>query len=611
MTFFTRAVWFAVSIAMVPSLASAAAPEDVPTVHGIALYGEPALPPGFTHFPYADVDAPQGGSLVRAAQGSFDSTNQFIIQGTPATGLDEIYDTLMVASADEPFTMYGLLAEGIRLDPDRRWLEVDLNPEARFHDGSRVTAEDVVFSFRLLRDEGQPFYRAYYADVESIQAVDDDTVRFDFAADNSRELPLILGQLPVLPEHYWEKRDFAKPTLDIPLGSGPYTIASIDPGRRIVYRKAENYWGQNLPVNRGRHNIERLVYDYYRDQTVALEAFKAGNLDLRIESSAKNWATAYDIPPVEQGYIERLVIPDAQPAGMQGYVMNTRRDKLSDPRVREALSLAFDFDWLNRHLFYEAYTQTDSYFESSDMEASGLPEGDELALLEPYRDQLPAAVFEQPLPIEEPTDLRPRLRKALGLLRDAGYEVQKGVLVNRETGQPLTLEFLLYDTQFERVVQPLLRNLERIGIQGKIRVVDVNQYLNRLRNFDFDIVVGGFPQSANPGNEQREFWTSDYADRPQSRNLAGIKLPAIDALVEALINADSREALDTTARALDRVLRWGFYVIPQWHMDGTRVALWDKFGYPQPFPTYQPDFSSWWVDPERAPAIEARQRGQR
>ncbi|MHB0775329.1 extracellular solute-binding protein [Halomonas sp. WWR20] len=611
MTFFARAVWFAISVTMVPSLAIAAAPEDVPTVHGISLYDEPALPAGFTHFPYANADAPQGGSLVRAAQGSFDSTNPFIIQGTPADGLSEIYDTLMVTSADEPFTMYGLLAEGIRLDPDRRWLEVDLNPEARFHDGSKVTAEDVAFSFRLLRDEGQPFYRAYYADVESIQAVDEDTVRFDFAADNSRELPLILGQLPVLPEHYWKNRDFAKPTLDAPLGSGPYEIASVDPGRRIVYQKAENYWGQDLPVNRGRHNIERLVYDYYRDQTVALEAFKAGNLDLRLESSAKNWATAYDIPAVEQGYIERLVIPDKQPAGMQGYVMNTRRDKLSDPRVREALSLAFDFDWLNEHLFYGAYTQTDSYFESSDMEANGLPKGDELALLEPHRDQLPATVFEQPLPIEEPADLRPRLRKALGLLRDAGYEVQKGVLVNRESGQPLTLEFLLYDTQFERVVQPLLRNLERIGIQGKIRVVDVNQYLNRLRNFDFDIVVGGFPQSANPGNEQREYWTTDYAERPQSRNLAGIKNPAVDALVEELINADSREQLDTTARALDRVLRWGFYVIPQWHMDGTRVAMWDKFGYPQPFPTYQLDFSSWWVDPERATVIEARQRGQR
>jgi len=607
----------ALAIALQPSMpamaqteASRAASADVPTVHAIALYDDPALPADFDHLPYANPDAPKGGTLRRAANGSFDSTNPFIIQGTPAAGLEQIYDTLMTSNADEPFTMYGLLAGGIRLDPERHWMEIDIRPEARFHDGTPVTADDVVFSFRLLRDKGSPFYRAYYASVESVTALDEHTVRFEFTDNQSRELPLILGQLPVLPRHYWQDRDFTKPTLDKLMGSGPYEIAEVDPGRRIVYRRVEDYWGRDLPINRGRYNIDHLVYDYFRDQSVALEAFLAGALDMRLESSAKNWATAYDTPAVKDGAIQRVVVPDGQPAGMQGYIFNTRRDQLGDPRVRRAIGLAFDFDWLNQHIFYGAYQRTVSYFQNSDMAAEGMPGAGELKLLEPYRAQLPKAVFEQPLPMPRPRELRPRLREALGLLREAGYEVRDGRLVNRESGRPFTLEFLLYDSQFERITQPFVRNLERLGIQSKIRVVDVNQYLDRLRRFDFDMIVGSFPQSANPGNEQRDFWTSDYADVPQSRNLAGVRDPVVDALVDDLIRADSREDLDTAAQALDRVLRWGFYVVPQWNFDGTRVAVWNKFGYPQPFPRYTPDFTVWWVDPERAQAVTARQRGQ-
>ena len=593
------------------SLSALAVPAaDVATVGGISLYDSPALPDDFTHLPYTNPDAPKGGELRQAAQGSFDSTNGFIIQGNPADGLSHVYDTLMEASADEPFTMYGLLAGGIRLDPDRHWMEIDLRRSARFHDGHPVTAEDVVFSFRLLRDQGQPFYRAYYAGVDQVEALDDDTVRFEFSDNESRELPLILGQLPVLPKHYWQSRDFTSPTLDKPLGSGPYEVASILPGRRIVYRRVDDYWGRNLPINRGRHNIDRLVYDYYRDQTVALEAFKAGNLDLRRESSAKNWATAYDTPALEAGFIKRMTVPDAQPAGMQAFVMNLRRAPFQDRRVREALTLATDFDWLNTHLFYGAYQETDSYFESSEMEAQGLPSDAELALLAPYRDILPDKVFEEPLPMSRPDTLRARLKKALSLLREAGYEVRDGVLVDTDTGRPMRLQFLLYDTQFERVTLPLIQNLERLGIQASVRVVDVNQYLTRRRNFDFDLMIGSFPQSANPGNEQREYWTSEYADAPRSRNLIGLRNPAVDALVDRLIGADSRQALDTTARALDRVLRWGFYVIPQWHLDGTRIAMWDKFGYPQPFPEYTFDLSSWWVYPQRAARVEERQRGE-
>ncbi|MDZ7852963.1 MAG: extracellular solute-binding protein [Halomonas sp.] len=590
--------------------ALAADPADVATVHGLALYGDPALPEDFTRFPHANPEAPRGGSLVRSAIGSFNSTNPFIIRGTPATGLTEIYDTLLTQNPDEPFSMYGLLAEGVRLDPERQWIEFDLHPEARFHDGEPVTAEDVVFSFETLTEKGQPFYRAYYADVIDVTALDESTVHFDLANSESRELPLIIGQLPILPAHYWQDRDFEATTRDALLGSGPYRIGVVEPARRIVYERVDDYWGQELPVNRGRHNVDRLIYDYYRDQTVALEAFKAGNLDMRIETSARNWATAYDFPALEEGFVERLEVPDGQPAGMQAYVMNLRRDKFQDVRVREALNLAFDFEWLNRNLFYGAYQRTESYFANSEMAAEGLPSEAELALLEPHRESLPERVFEEPLPIEHPEEMRPRLARALELLNEAGYVVRNGVMTHPDSGEPLSLEVLLFDTQFERVVQPLLQNLAKIGIKGDIRIVDVNQYLNRLRQFDFDIIVGSFPQSANPGNEQRDFWTSEYADVPQSRNLIGLSDPVVDDLVDTLIAADSREALDTAARALDRVLRWGFYVIPQWHLGKTRIALWDKFGWQEPFPEYNLDLAAWWVDPERGAEIEARQRNR-
>ncbi|MAY71995.1 MAG: hypothetical protein CME82_11145 [Halomonas sp.] len=596
--------------ALLATASEAADVSSVPTVHALPLYGEPALPADFLHFPHANPDAPSGGDLIRAAQGSFDSTNPFIVRGTPASGLTQIYDTLLESNPGEPFTMYGLLAEGIRLDPERRWVEFDLRPEARFHDGEPVDAQDVVFSFETLTTKGQPFYRAYYSDVDSVTAVDSDTVHFDLGDSESRELPLILGQMPILPEHYWRDRDFEAVTRDSLLGSGPYRIAEVDPGRRIVYERVDDYWGNAVPVNVGRHNIGRLIYDYYRDQTVALEAFKAGNLDFRLENSASNWATAYDFPARTQGFVRQLQVHDGQPAGMQAYVMNLRKAKFQDRRVREAITLAFDFPWLNRNLFYDAYARTDSYFENSEMEATGLPSEGELSLLEPFRDQLPASVFSEPLPMQQPQEMRPRLRKALELLREAGYEAHDGEMLDPANGEPLHVEILLYSTQFERIAQPLLRRLARLGVQGNIRTVDVNQYLNRLRSFDFDMVVGSFPQSLSPGNEQREFWGSEYAERPQSRNLIGLQDPVIDALVDRLIAADSRQALDTAARALDRVLRWGFYVVPQFHLAAHRIAVWDKFAWQEPFPEYTLDLSAWWVDPEREAVIEDRQRSR-
>ncbi|WP_445001253.1 extracellular solute-binding protein [Halomonas mongoliensis] len=594
-----------------PVAADPAAPhsEAVATVHGLALYDEPELPADFSHFPHVNPEAPSGGTLTQAAVGgSFDSTNPFIIRGTPAAGLFEIYDTLVESNPNEPFSVYGLLAEGMRLDPDRTWIEFDLRPEARFQDGEPITAHDVAYSFTLLTEQGNPFYGAYYADVEAVTALDDRTVRFDFAEVHSRELPLIVGQLPVLPKHYWETRDFTAPTLAAHPGSGPYRIAEVDPGRRIVYERDPGYWGRDLAVKRGRHNIGRLVYDYYRDRDIAWEAFKAGVLDYRIDARAATWAIGYDFPAYRDGLVRRLAIPDGQPARMQAFVFNLRRDTFEDPRVREALSLTFDFPWLNANLFYDAYRRTESYFQNSEMAAEGLPEGDELALLEGFRDQLPERLFQEPVPIDHPLDLRERLRLAFELLQEAGYEVERGRLVHGETGQPLTVEVLLFDTGMERVTQPMLRNMARLGVQGSIRIVDINQYLNRLRRFDFDMTVGQFPQSNNPGNEQRDFWTSAAAEVPQSRNLMGLADPVVDALVDRLIRADSREALNVTARALDRVLLWHFPMIPHYHSGETRIAIWDKFGWPEPFPEYGMDLAAWWVDAEREAEINQRLR---
>ncbi|MCE9662321.1 extracellular solute-binding protein [Halomonas sp. M5N1S17] len=581
----------------------------IPTVHGLALYDEPALDEDFAHFPYVNPDAPKGGSLVRAAVGSsFDSTNPFIIRGTPAIGIGEIYDTLLVENVDEPFSVYGLLAEGMRLDPDRFWIEFDLRSEARFHDGEPVTADDVVFSFNLLVEEGNPFYRGYYADVESVEALNRHTVRFEFATNHSRELPLIVGQLPILPKHYWEERDFSAPTLARHPGSGPYRLADVEPGRRIVYERVPDYWGVELPVNRGRHNIDRLIYDYYRDRDIAWEAFKAGVMDYRTDARAATWAIGYDFPAYNDGLVKRITVPDGQPSRMQAFVFNLREEKFQDVRVREALNLTFDFPWLNANLFYDSYSRTESYFQNSEMAAEGLPSEPELALLEPHRDDLPERVFGSELPIDHPTELRERLRLAYELLLEAGYEFRDGVLVNGDSGRPLSVEVMLFDSGLERVVQPMLRNMSRLGIQGSLRIVDINQYLNRLRSFDFEIITGQFPQSNNPGNEQREFWTSDFAESPQSRNLMGLQSPVVDELVERLIRADSRSELNTAARALDRVLLWNFITIPHYHSGETRIAVWDKFGYPEPFPKYGFDLSAWWVDSEREDEINRRLR---
>ena len=518
----------------------------------------------------------------------------------------------MASASDEPFSEYGLVAESIEMPPDRSWVAFKLRPEARFQDGTPVTPADVLFSLEILRSKGHPFYRSYYAAVSKAEQIGERTVKFSFDGGNNRELPLILGQLPVLSKAYWQGRDFDKTTLEAPLGSGPYRVESLDPGRSITYRLDDNYWARDLPVNRGRHNFGHIRIDYYRDATVALEAFKAGEYDFRQENIAKNWATAYDVPPVREGLIKLAEIPHQSPTGMQAFVFNTRREMFHDPRVRQALAYAFDFEWANKNLFNGAYTRTASFFSNSELASRSLPGPAELKILEPFRDQLPPEVFDkvyEPPASDGSGNIRGNLRRAMELLKQAGWEVRDRKLVNAASGQPMSFEILLVDPAFERVVLPFARNLKRLGIEARVRTVDSTQYQNRLDEYDFDMIVHSFGQSLSPGNEQADFWGSKQADLPGSRNVAGVKDPVVDALVEQVIAAPDRPSLVARVRALDRVLLWGHYVIPQWHLRYFRVAYWDKFGRPEINPKYALGFDTWWVDPAKQAALDARRHG--
>ncbi|MFB4205163.1 hypothetical protein KBTX_01179 [wastewater metagenome] len=588
-------------------LVLAAAPAAM-AAHAVAMYGSPKYPSGFEHFDYVNPDAPKGGTLrlANTVAATFDSLNPFILKGNPAADLTRTYDTLTVRSLDEPFTEYGLVAKDIEIAPDRTWVRYRLRKAARFHDGEPITAEDVAFSFRILKEKGHPQYRSYYKDVTGVDVEDAHTVTFHFASGDNRELPLILGQLPILPKHYWAERDFDKTTLDPPLGSGPYRIAEVDPGKRIVYERVDDYWAKDLPVNRGRYNFERISYDYYRDATVAVEALKGGAYDMRIENVAKNWATAYNIPALEEGRLVKQSIDHNLPFGVQGWFFNTRRPVFQDPRVREAIGYAFDFQWTNRNLFYGAYKRLDSYFANSELAARGKPSGAELKLLEPWRDQLPERVFSKaytPPSTAGEGGLRDNLRRAVALLNDAGYAIRDGRMVNEDTGKPLSFEILLDSASMERVTLPFVKNLERLGIDASVRTVDPTQYQNRVQRFEYDMIAERIAQSLSPGNEQRAYWGCEAAKTPGSQNYAGICSPAIDALVDKVIHAPDREALVTRTRALDRALLWGFYVVPHWYSGSFRLVYWDKFGQPARNPPYGLALDSWWVNPEKAAAL--------
>jgi len=576
--------------------------------HGLALYGDLKYGPEFQHFDYVNPDAPKGGTVKFSAIGTFDTLNPFQLKGVKAAGAAEIFDALMARSGDEPDSEYGLIAESVVIAEDRSWVQYNLRSAARFHDGSPITPADVIWTFDTLKSKGDPHYQLYYADVLKAEPAGERGVRFSFRSGDNRELPSIVGQLPVLSKNFWAARDFAKTTLEPPLGSGPYKVDTVDAGRAITYRRVEDYWAKDLPVNRGRYNFEIMRYDYYRDSSIALEAFKAGEYDLRVENVAKNWAIGYDSPALKAGLIKKEEVPNKVPQGMQAFGFNLRRPLFQDRRVRQALSYLFDFEWTNKILFYGSYARTKSYFSNSELASSGLPGADERAILDKFKGEIPDAVFTEayaPPTTDGSGNIRDNLRAALTLLAAAGWAV-KGNRLENAKGEPFAFEFLLAQPEFERVVLPFTQNLGRLGIKVDVRSIDPAQYENRMQNFDYDMAVVLFPESLSPGNEQREFWGSAAADAPGSNNLLGVKSKAADALVDLIISAPDRASLINRVRALDRVLLQSHYVIPNWHLTYFRVASWDKFARPKITAPYELALESWWIDPARAKDVEAR-----
>ena len=604
-----------VLLGLAASLASA---QDAPQArdalqrhHAVSLIDAPKYPADFKHFDYVNPDAPKGGLVRMADIGSFDSLNPILYKGEAAAGLGLIYETLMQDSLEEPSTSYGLIAEWASYTPDFSSVTFKLRDEARWHDGKPITTEDVIYSLDVNK-QANPRMGLYYKNVAKAEATGPNEVTFTFDVKGNRELPMIMGQLTILPKHYWtgkdkdgNQRDPLKTTLEPPLGSGPYRIKHVTPARTISYERVADYWGKDLPVNRGQWNFDELRFDYYRDDTVAFEGFKAGGLDFHTESSAKNWATAYDFAAVRDGYVKRQEVPVERAQPMQCFVLNLRRPQFQDRRVRQVFNLAFDFEWANKNLFFGQYARVGSYFEGTELAApKELPQGRELEILNEVKDQVPPEVFTtvHANPVNaSPDDFRNNLRKAVALLKEAGYEIKGGKLVNAKTGEPLKVEFLLVSPLFERIVQPSIANLQRLGIQASLRMVDSAQYTRRLNGFDYDIIVGNFAQSNSPGNEQRDFWGSEAAGREGSQNLIGVKDKAIDKLVDHVIFAKDRAELVAATNALDRVLLWNDFVVPQWYAPKVRIAYWNRYGQPSTLPALTPGFTQvWWFDKELA-----------
>ncbi len=589
--------------------------KEVVRHHALSLVGEPKMPPGFKHFDWANPDAPKGGRLRRWDLGSFDSLNAFSIKGQAAEGVGLIYDSLMSSSPDEPSTEYGLIAEWASYPDDFSSVTFKLRPEARWHDGKPVTVDDVIFSLSALKS-AHPQYAFYYKNVVSAEKTGENEVTFRFDIKGNRELPLIVGQLTILPKHYWEstgasgeKRDIIKSTMEIPLGSGPYKIKSVDPGRAITYERVADYWAKDLPVQKGLSNFDEVSYTYYRDMTPAFEAFKSGIIDVWNENSANRWATQYGFDAAQNGLVKKEELKNERVSGMQAFVLNTRKPQFVDPRVRHAFNLAFDFETLNKTLFYGQYIRSNSFFANSELAATGLPQDREKEILESMKDLVPPQVFtsEWKNPSSANSmDRRNNLRQAVRLMAEAGWTIKNGQLTNSK-GEVMTAEFLLVQPDFERIVLPYIDELKKIGVAATARIVDTSQYKRRLDSFDFDVVVGSFAQSHSPGNEQRDFWGSESAKRDGSRNLAGIANPAIDKLIDAIILAKDRADLVAATRALDRVLLWNHYVVPQWYYPYDRLASWDRFGRPEMLPSQNPGTTtSWWFDAKKDEAVRAR-----
>ena len=652
-----------VLIAAILVFGAAALTAQVTVSHAIALHGEPKYGPDFTHFDYVNPDAPKGGTLRYHSIGTFDSFNRYAQRGDTPAGSETIYDSLMVSSDDEIDSLYPLIAEKIEYPADYSYVIFTINPAARFQDGRPIRAKDVVFTVQKFLEEGVEFIQTYIPGTTG-KVIDELTVRFDIP-DGDREKIMYIASFPILPPQYWENRDFSEPTTDVPLGSGAYTISDYNMGQYVVYKRIEDYWAIDLPVNRGRLNFDFIRYDYYRDENVALEAFKAGEYDFYLESIAKNWATLHSGPNYDQGYIIKEEVPHEIPANMQAFVFNTRRPFFSDRRVRQALNLALDFQWMNTNLFYGQYTRTRSYFQNTEYEAKGIPSAEELEILEPIRDKIPEEVFTEeynPPVTDGSGNIRPQIREALKILKEAGWEIREvaapeksledqegdsykeeeteepgflgkiwrgiksffsaifswilglfggdsagGVrrLVNVETGEPMEFELINYSPSTERVIIPLQQNLERMGITLNIRTIDPTQYLNRLRDRDFDMISQGFAANAIPGSGLLLRWHSDYID--STYNQAGVKDDAVDYLLEGIVdNQNDLDALLYWGRALDRVLTWNHYVIPQWHLSKFRISYWNKFSRPDTRPKYALGIDTWWIDTEKAATLPDR-----
>lgn len=587
--------------------AAVSAAPDIIVSHALAMRGEPKYSADFKHFDYVNPNAPKGGMLTQYTLGTYDSFNRYAQRGDSAIASDTFYDSLMAGSDDEIEVYYGLIAEKVEYDSDYRWIIFHINPKARHQDGRPITAEDVVFSFYKFVEEGVPQFKSYFSLVEKVEALDRLRAKFTLS-ESDKETMVSLGGLTVLPKHYWESRDLSEPLTDIPIGSGAYTVSNHRMGQYIIYERKKDYWAMDVPVNRGRLNFDFLRYDYYRDQTVAFEAFKAGEYDIRVENEAKKWATQYTGSAIEAGYIKKEEIPHEIPPGMQAFIFNIQRPVFQDRRVRIALNYLMDFEWMNRNIFYDQYTRTRSYFESTEYAATGLPSREELKILEPIRGKIPKEVFakEYDPPVTDGSgNIRSEVRQALRLLKEAGWEVRDRQLVNVRTGEPFGFELMIYTDTTERIAIPLQKNLERVGITMNIRKVDPSQYLNRWHDHDFDLISSGFSSHIYPDTTLKISWGSDYID--STYNQAAVQDEAVDYLLDGIDeHQGDDEALLYWGRAFDRVLTWNHYVIPQWHLSMFRVASWDKFSRPAIRPKYALGIDTWWVDPAKERSLPDR-----
>ena len=580
--------------------------EKLENANSISMHGIPKYGDDFKNFDYVNINAKKGGKIRLHQIGSFDTLNNFILKGSPAANLSQVHDSLLTKSYDEPFTMYGLIAESITVPEDRSWATFKIRKEAKFHDGSPIRVEDVIWTLNTLKTKGHPFFKFYYGNVKSAKKIGDNEVKFVFQGERNLELPLIIGQMKILSKKYWTNK-FEDVLLDNPIGSGPYRVKSFKAGRTIEFERVDNYWGKELSVNKGRFNFDKIIIEYFRDATVALEAFKSGDYDFRLENQAKRWANAYNFKAIENGYVKKDSVKHEIPTGMQGFFINTRKEIFKDRNVRKALNYAFDFEWTNKILFFNQYIRTASFFSNSDLASSELPSKKELELLGPFKDQLPNDIFNIPYknPINDGSgEIRKNLRIADKLLYDAGWIIKNGKRINKDSGLPLKFTILLVSPEFERIALPYARNLKKIGIEAKVRTVDSAQYERRLENFSFDMTVVSLGQSLSPGNEQRDFWNSNSAEIGGSRNYTGVSSQVVDFLIDKIIAAKDRESLIHATKALDRVLLFGYYVVPHWHIQNFRIAYWDKFGKPEINPKYDLGIDTWWYDSTKVKLLE-------